>query len=78
MSKVRGEVRRRLTSLGKRRKKQDAASETLKDDIKEAVAAARLAGIPMEEAAQRLGLNRTTIYQVYLDTADPQRQSAPA
>lgn len=71
-----GEVRRRLSSLGKRRKKQATVEQALADDIREALAAARLAKVPMEEAATRLGLNRTTLYQVYLD--EPQRPRQPA
>jgi DNA invertase Pin-like site-specific DNA recombinase len=74
---ARGEIRRRLNSLGKTRKKRRAEDERLVDDIKEALAAARLAGIPMEEAAKRLGLNRTTLYQVYLDPSD-RREPKPA
>lgn len=77
ISSARGEVLRRLSSLGKRRKKRDRDGEALAKDIKEALAAARVAGIPMEEAAKRLGLNRTTLYQVYLDAAD-EPASSPA
>lgn len=74
---VRGEVRRRLNALGNTRKKRKAEDEKLVGEIKEALAAARLAGIPMEEAANRLGLNRTTLYQVYLDPSEP-REPEPA
>lgn len=74
---ARGEIRRRLNALGKTRKKRKAEDEQLVGDIKEALAAARLAGIPMEEAANRLGLNRTTLYQVYLDPSEP-REPEPA
>lgn len=74
---ARGEVRRRLNALGKTRKKRKAEDSRLVEDIKEALAAARVAGIPMEEAAQRLGLNRTTLYQVYLDPSEP-REPEPA
>lgn len=76
MSVAAGEVRQRLSKLGKRRKKQAAAERELADDIREAVAAARLAKVPMGEAATRLGLNRTTLYQVYLDDAQPTGQAA--
>lgn len=68
---ARGEIRRRLNSLGSRRKKRDEEGEQLVEDIKEAVAAARVVGgISMEEVADRLNLNRTTLYQVYLDPDD--------
>jgi transcriptional regulator of acetoin/glycerol metabolism len=68
---ARGEIRRRLTALGKTREKRKAEDEQMVEDIKEALAAARVVGgIPMEEAAERLGLNRTTLYQVYLDPTD--------
>jgi ribosome-binding protein aMBF1 (putative translation factor) len=75
---TRNEVRRRLTALGKRRKKRQAEDEELVEAIKRALAAARvIGGIPMEEAADRLGLNRTTLYQVYLDSPD-RREPEPA
>lgn len=74
---ARGEIRRRLNALGKARKKRKAEDEKWTEDVKEALAAARLASIPMEEAAERLGLNRTTLYQVYLDPSEP-RQAEPA
>jgi hypothetical protein len=68
---TRGKVRRRLTSLGKRRKTREREGEELVDEIKEALLEAKLVGgIPMEEAADRLHLNRTTLYQVYLDSPD--------
>lgn len=74
---ARGEIRRRLSALGKRRKKREEQGDVLADDIREALEAARLARIPMEEAAQRLGLNRTTLYQVYLvDEKAPAERSA--
>lgn len=44
--------------------------EELAEDIRQALPDARLARVPMEEAAQRLDLNRTTLYQVYLPDAD--------
>lgn len=74
---ARGEVRRRLNALGKKRKKRKTEDERWTEDVKEALSAARLAGIPMEEAADRLGLNRTTLYQVYLDPSD-RREPEPA
>lgn len=68
---ARGRVRRRLTSLGKRRKTREREGEELVDEIKQALAEAKVVGgIPMEEAADRLCLNRTTLYQVYLDSTD--------
>lgn len=75
---ARGEIRRRLNALGTRRKTREAEGEKLVEDIKEAVAAARLVGgIPMEEVADRLNLNRTTLYQVYLDPSE-RREPEPA
>lgn len=72
-----GQARRRLNALGKRRKKRNAQDEKWTEDVKQVLAEARVAGIPMEEAATRLGLNRTTLYQVYLDSPD-QREPEPA
>lgn len=60
-------VRVRLDQLGRRRKRRDHDIETLAEEIKETLAAARVTGVPMTEAAKRLGLNRTTLYQVYLN-----------
>lgn len=76
---ARGEVRRRLSALGNRRKKREAAGEKLAEEIKEALEAVRLVGgITMDEAADRLGLNRTTLYQVYLDDEQPARPAVSA
>lgn len=66
-------VRRTLDALGKRRKKLRKMQDELAEDIREAMPDVRLCkSIPIEEAAQRLGLNRTTIYQVYLADGDEQ------
>lgn len=46
-------------------------------EIKGALEAARVARVPMEEAAGLLGMNRTTLYQVYLDSPE-RREPEPA
>jgi hypothetical protein len=73
---TKGEARRKLRACGKRRKSLKRNEELLAEDIREAVAAARLARVPMEEAAELLDLNRTTIYQVYLDQPDSRQPAA--
>lgn len=50
--------------------------EELAEDIREALPSARVARVPMEEAADRLGLNRTTLYQVYLPDVRSQADAA--
>lgn len=72
-----GEVRRRLRALGKRREKLRKLEEELAEDTIELLPAVKVSRVSMEEAAKRLGLNRTTLYQVYLPRADnPARGSA--
>lgn len=58
--------RRQLDAIGTRRKALDEDSAKLHADTVVAVANAREAKIPMTEAARRIGLTRTTIYQVYM------------
>lgn len=73
-----GQVRRWLDQLGDRRKKEDQQGEKTAEDIRKALAAAKVAGVPMTEAAERLDLNRTTLYQVYLDAETTPGNAAPA
>lgn len=69
-----GQARRRLSALGKRRKTREAQDQKWAEDVKKVLAEARVAGVPMGEAANRLGLNRTTLYQVYLYPPEPREQ----
>lgn len=73
-----GRVRQRLDQLGRRRKEQDHNIEDLAGAIRETLAVARVAGVPMTEAAERLGLNRTTLYQVYLNAKNSPGRASPA
>lgn len=70
------EARAALTRLGKRRKKQESDEETLRDEVRALVAAAKVADppVPMNEVAERLQINRTTLYQVYLERPKPSRR----
>ena len=63
---VDAEVRRRLDALGRRRKKLRKMQAELADDIADAIPDVKVSNLSMDEAAERLGLNRTTIYQVYM------------
>lgn len=60
-------ARRRCDAVGRRRKLHEKDRETLQEETRRAVESAKLAGIAMEEVAARVGLTRTTIYQVYLN-----------
>lgn len=62
-------VRAKLGALGNRRKEHGKAEDELREEVREAVAEARLAKLPMQEVADLLDLNRTTLYQVYLDAS---------
>jgi DNA-binding NtrC family response regulator len=68
-------TRRELDAIGRRRKKLRKLEEELARDTKKAISHARRDNVPMTEAADRVGLERTTIYQVY-DT--PQATSQPS
>jgi DNA invertase Pin-like site-specific DNA recombinase len=57
-------ARRRLDSLGRRRKRLRDAEEKLQEDTAKAMR--ETAGVvPVADAARRLGLNRSTVYEVY-------------
>jgi hypothetical protein len=72
------EVRRKLDALGKRREKLRKMEEELAEDIVSVLPGVKVSSVPMEEAADRLGLNRTTIYQVYLPRVQPAAPRASA
>lgn len=72
------DVRRRLSALGKRREKLRKLEEELAEEISGLLPAARLSKVSMEEAAKRLGLNRTTLYQVYLPSDARRTARSPA
>lgn len=58
-------TRRELDLIGRRRKKLRKLEEDLAKDTKTAISHARRDKVPMTEAADRVALERTTIYQVY-------------
>ena len=62
----RQQAERKLDGLGKRRKKLEEDEAKLRKDIEEALPAVKIAGVSRSEAADRIGLNRTTLYQVYI------------
>ena len=59
------ETRTELDEIGKRRKELEELEKLLAEDTKTAIAHARRDKVPITEAADRVGLERTTIYQVY-------------
>lgn len=63
---TRRQAEQRLDGLGRRRKKLEEAEVKLRKDIEAALPRTKIAGVPHTEAADRIGLNRTTIYQVYI------------
>lgn len=62
---VRRETELRLQDIGRRRAALAAASEELHRDASIALKAAK-GVVPMRRAAELTGLNRSTIYELYL------------
>lgn len=61
---ARTRARKRLDSLGRRRKRLRTSEEKLQEDTETAIK--ETAGlVPVAEAARRLDLNRSTVYEVY-------------
>lgn len=60
-------ARAMLTDLGKRRTKHDAEGVELAKEIREALEQTE-GVIPLTEAADLLGIHRTTLYRVYKPT----------
>lgn len=63
-----GEVAAKLERLATRREHQQHVSARLADEIREAVAEAQEV-MTVAEIARRLGIDRSTLYRVYLDNA---------
>lgn len=57
-------LRKRLRELGQRRKTNETADEALAKEIREALDAAE-GVVSTTEAANLLGIHRTTLYRVY-------------
>jgi cytochrome c556 len=58
--------RRQLDAIGRRRARIRAEEAKLAADTKSALANAKKAAVPIKEAAKRVGITRTTAYQVYM------------
>lgn len=69
-------TRRELAAVGRRRKKLRKMEEDLAKDTATAISHARRDKVPITEAAELVGLERTTIYQVYNGGSDGSRQTA--
>lgn len=63
------EIERELADLGKRRAAQKAEKESLAKDTKAALRKAH-GLIPTARAAKLAGLNRSTVYELYLGDED--------
>lgn len=61
------ETRSKLSRLGARRKRNVKEGEELQGDVRDAVKEARDAGVPMDEVAERLGIHRSTLYELYIE-----------
>ena len=59
----------RLAGLREQRRVQLVGAEDLARRIKQAVADAQAAGVPMAEVARTLGIDRSTLYRVYAAAA---------
>jgi len=59
------DVREELRALGERRAQRDKDDEKLTKEINAALAKIERAGVPKTEAADLLGVHRTTLYRVY-------------
>lgn len=62
-------ARQRLAGLREQRRQALLGEEILRDRIKTAVAEAQDAGVPMSRIAEELGIDRSTLYRVYLAKA---------
>jgi hypothetical protein len=77
VNKREAKTRRELASIGRRRKRLRKMEEELAADTKTAISHARRDNVPITEAADLVGLERTTIYQVY-ERAETDSQPAAA
>lgn len=59
-----GEIREKLRTLGERRKQMKADEDELSTEVEEALREA-YGHVSVTEAADLLGMHRTTIYRVY-------------
>lgn len=61
----RPDIRDVLDELGQRRAQNDADDKEISKEIKAALKRVRREKLPISEAADRLGIHRTTLYRVY-------------
>lgn len=73
------EIERELAAIGERRAAQKAEEKSLRDDTRAALRKAQ-GVIPTARAAKLAGLNRSTVYELYLgdeDDAEGSRRRSP-
>lgn len=63
------DVRDILDEIGRRRRELNEQEETLRDATRAALRQSQ-GIIPRAEAARRVGLNRSTVYELYLEDED--------
>lgn len=65
------DLRERLTAVGTKREGLEAQEGELRDETTQILNEARASRlVPMSEAARLVGLNRSTVYELYLDERD--------
>lgn len=66
---TREEARKALDDIGRRRRTLEGKEEDLRTDTKQALRATK-GLVSRAEAARRIGLNRSTLYELYLGEED--------
>ena len=65
-----GEVaRQRLSGLAEQRRQHRVAQDSLHESIRAAIRDAQAVGVPMTEIARLLGMDRSSVYRTYVETA---------
>lgn len=59
------ECRRKLRALGRKRERHKDSERDVADEIREVVSQLESAGVTAKEAAEILGMSRSTFYDVY-------------
>lgn len=75
--KTRARARRELSAIGARRRALDGQKEGLQGDTERVLKRWR-GTVPLAEAARLVGLNRSTIYELYLGESDDEGSETAA
>lgn len=71
------EIRAQLDDIGQRRQAMKDEDEVLREETANLLRRAR-GIVPMAEASRRAGLNRSTVYELYLGDEDGNESGTPA